>query len=130
PGLSSRRLDVLLQEAVRLLAGVARPRVGPGAAFVVCGAGGLAGVVAIAALEIKAVVVTAETIDRGLDGIVAPFEHAGAAHAGNAAIALHPRRHVALEPAHGTVGQIGRIAEGPGSAAPVALAHQRAFCRI
>src|SRR5437763_2075069 len=117
PRLPPRRLDVFLQEAVRLLAGVARPRIGPGAAFVVGGAGGLAGVVAVAALEIEALVVAAVAVDRGFDGIVAPFDHAGAAHAGNAAIALQARRQAALEPAHRTVGQVGRIAEGPGTAA-------------
>src|SRR6185295_17351383 len=131
PGFPPRRLDVLFQEAVRFLAGIAGPRIGPGAAFVVGGAGGLAGVVAaVAAFEIKALVVAAEAVDRGFDRLVAPLDHAGAAHAGDAAIALHPRRHVALEPAHRAVGEVGRITEGPGAAAAVALAHQRAFRRI
>src|SRR4051812_5045513 len=131
PRLPPRRLDVLLQEALRVLAGIARPRIGPGAAFVVGGAGGLAGVVAaVAALEIKTLVVAAEAVDRGFDGLVAPFDHTGAAHAGDAAIALHPRRHVAFEPTHRAVGEVGRIAEGPGPAAAVALAYQRAFRRI
>src|SRR5437899_2390314 len=131
PRLAPRRLDVLLQEAVRFLAGIAGPGIGPGAAFVVGGAGGLAGVVAaVAALEIKTLVVAAEAVDRGFDCLVAPFDHAGAAHAGDTAIALHPRRHVALEPAHRAFDQVGRIAEGPGTAAAVALAHQRAFRRI
>ena len=48
PRLAPRRLDVFFQEAVRFPAGIARPRIGPGAAFVVGGAGGLAGVVALA----------------------------------------------------------------------------------
>src|SRR5439155_187379 len=82
-----------LQEAVRLLAGIAGPGIGPGAAFVVGGAGGLAGVVAaVAALEIKTLVVAAEAVDRGFDCLVAPFDHAGAAHAGDTAIALNPHR--------------------------------------
>src|SRR4029079_11444764 len=130
PRLAARWLDVLLQEALRLLAGIARPRIGPGAAFVVGGAGGLAGVVAVAALEIETLVVAAETVDRGFGCLVASFDHAGAAHAGDTAIALHPRRHVALEPAHRAVGEVGRIAEGPGPAAAVGLAHPRAFRRL
>src|SRR5947199_58138 len=52
PRLAPRRLDVLLQEAVRFLAGIAGPGIGPGAAFVVGGAGGLAGVVAAGTVEI------------------------------------------------------------------------------
>ena len=67
PGLPPRRLDVLLQEAMRFLAGIARPGIGPGAAFVVGGAGGLAGVVAVAALEVETLVVAAEAVDRGFD---------------------------------------------------------------
>src|SRR5215510_14409296 len=81
PGLPSRRLDVLLQEAMRFLAGIAGARVSPGAAFVVGGAGGLAGVVAVAGLEVEILVVAAEAVDRGLDGLGAPLDHAGAAHA-------------------------------------------------
>src|SRR4249920_3652602 len=57
PGFPARRLDVFLQEAMRFLAGIARPRIGPGAAFVVGGAGGLAGVVAFAAVEVETPVV-------------------------------------------------------------------------
>src|SRR5438128_2323008 len=128
PRLAPRRLDVLLQEAVRFLAGIAGPGIGPCAAFVVGGAGGLAGVVAaVAALEIKTLVVAAEAVNRGFDCLVAPFDHAGAAHAGDTAIALHPRRHVALEPAHRAFDQVGRIAEGPGPAAAVTPIHHMAF---
>ena len=43
----ARRLDFLFQEAMRLLADIAGAREGPGAAFVVGGAGGPAGVVAL-----------------------------------------------------------------------------------
>ena len=49
PRLAPRRLDVLFQEAMRFAAGIAGPRIGPGPAFVVGGAGRLAGLVAFAA---------------------------------------------------------------------------------
>src|SRR4051812_48974691 len=67
PGLAARRLDVLLQVAMRLAAGVARPGVGPGPAFVVGGAGGLAGVLALSNLEVKILVIPAGTVARGFD---------------------------------------------------------------
>src|SRR4029453_1358497 len=109
---------------MRFLAGIARPRIGPGAAFVVGGASGLAGVVAVAGLEVEILVVAAEAVDRGFDGLGAPLDHAGAAHARDTAITLHARRHVALEPAHRAAGDIGRIVEAPGPATAVAFAHQ------
>src|SRR4051812_42109829 len=113
PGLAPRRLDVFLQEAMAVLAGIAGAGIGPGPAFIVGGAGGLAGGVAIVALWVENFLVAAKTVDRGFDGAVARLDHAGTAHAGDAAIILHPRRHIALEPAHRAAGDVGRVAEGP-----------------
>src|ERR1700722_14955881 len=130
PGLAPRRLDFLFQEAVRLLADIARPRIGPGPAFIVLGAGCLAGFVALAAFEDEIAVVTAEPVDRGFDRTVARLDYAGAANARDAASILDPRRHIALQPAHRAAGDIGRVVEAPRPAAPVAFAHQGAIRRI
>src|SRR5689334_2857419 len=107
---------------MRLLSDIAGPREGPGAAFVVGGAGRLADFVILAALDVEAFVVAARAIDRGLLGKAARLHHAGAAHARDAAIVLHARRHIALQPAHRAGHGIGRIIEAPGVAAAVALA--------
>src|SRR5262249_37412866 len=128
--LVARRLDVLFQEAMRFLADIAGTRVGPGAAFVVGGAGRPAGLVALLALDLEALVVAADPIDRTLDAPPDTHDHAGAAHAGDAAIVLHPRRHRVLEPAQRADRGIGRIVEAPGVALAVALAHQCAVGRI
>src|SRR6059058_1610044 len=80
--LPPRRLDVFLQKAVRLAPGIAGTRIGPGAAFVVGGAGRLAGVVAVPGAEIEILVVAAKPIDRGFDRGGSRLDHAGAAHAG------------------------------------------------
>src|SRR5207237_1112837 len=103
---------------------IARPRVGPGEAFVVVGAGGLAGFVTLIVLESEIPVVAAETVDRAFDRTVPGFDDAGAAHAGDAASVLHTHRHAALEPAHRIGAHVGRIVEAPGAAVTVALAHQ------
>src|ERR1700748_1099325 len=72
--LAPRRLDVFFQEAVRGLAGIARARISPGAAFVVGGAGSLGLVVpATAPLEIEITVIAAEAVDRGFDRRVPRF---------------------------------------------------------
>ena len=128
--LPARRLDVFLQEAVGFLAGVAGPRVGPGAALVVGGAGGLAGIVAIAGLDVEVLVIAAEAVDRGLHRAIARLDDAGAADTRNAAAVRHPRRHAVLEPADRAGGHVGRIVEAPRPAAPVTLADQRAIRRI
>src|SRR5450631_4347160 len=99
PGLALRRLDFLFQEAVGGFSGIARPRIGPGPALVVAGAGRLAFVVAVAAFQFETAIIATGPIDRGFDRAVARFDHAGAAHARDAAIVLGARRHVALEPA-------------------------------
>src|SRR6202051_1698784 len=130
PGLVPRRLYFLLQEAVRFLSDIPRPRIGPGPAFVVVGTGGLADLVALTAFQGEAAVIAAGPVDRGFDRAVARLHHAGAAHARDAAIVLHPRRHAALQPAHRAAGDIGRVVETPCPAAPVALAYQRAIRRI
>src|SRR5216683_7308691 len=99
PGLAPRRLDVLFQEAVRGFSGISRPRIGPGPAFIVGGAGRLALIVAVAAFQFEIAIIAAETVDRGFCSAVARFDHAGTPHARDAAIVLGARRHVALQPA-------------------------------
>src|SRR5229473_7546941 len=130
PGLAPRRLDFLFQEAVGGFSGISRPRIGPGPALVVAGAGRLALIVAVAAFQFETAIIAAGPVDRGLDRAIARFDHAGAAHAGDAAIVLGARRHVALEPADRAAGDVGRVVEAPGPAPPVALAYQRAIRRI
>src|SRR3954463_955073 len=130
PRLAPRRLDVFFQLAVRVATDITGPCIGPGAALVVRVAGRLARLVALAAFDLEAAVVAPEPVDRGFDRTAALLDHAGAAHAGDAAIVLGARRHVALEPAHRAAGGIGRIIEAPGAAAAVALAYQRAIRRI
>src|SRR5205085_1530620 len=130
PGPAPRRLDFLFQEAMGFPADISSPDIGPGPAFIVAGAGRLAKLVAFAAFHLKTLVVTAGAIDGGFNGPVARLDDAGAAHARDAAIFRHARRHVALQPAHRATGDVGRIAERPGPAAPVALARQRAIGRV
>src|SRR5690349_10143472 len=113
PGLPPRRLDVFLQIAMGVAAGITRSRIGPGPAFVVGGAGGLAGVIAFGALEVEILVVAAETVDRGFDRGILRLDHAGAADAGDAAIILGAGRHVAFEPAHRAIGRVGGITKTP-----------------
>src|SRR5665213_2705756 len=127
PGAAARRLYVLFQETVRLFADVSRAGKSPGAAFVVVGAGRLAGLVVFAILQRVIAVVAAGAVDRGFDRTVARLDDAGAAHAGTTAIILDAGRHAILQPAHRAAGDIGRIVEAPRPAAPVALAHQRAI---
>src|SRR5260370_22932314 len=110
---------------MRILADIAGARIGPGPAFVVLGAGRLAGLIALVALQPEILVIAAEPVDRKfLDG-VARFDHAGAAHARDAAIILDARRHAVLEPAHRAAGVIGRVVETPRPAAAGAPAHPR-----
>src|ERR1700682_1858809 len=130
PGLAPRRLDVFFQKTVRGFSGIARPRIGPGPALVVGGAGLLALIVAVAAFQFEIAVIAAEPVDRGFRSPVARFDHPGTAHAGDAAIVLGARGHVALQPADRAAGDIGRVVEAPRPAAPVALAHQRTIRRI
>src|SRR4051812_41620071 len=62
-----RRLDVVLQEAARVLAGIARPGKSPGAAFVVALAGIAAGIAPlglVVVLELERTIIAAETIRR------------------------------------------------------------------
>src|ERR1700751_3234006 len=64
--LAARWLDILFQKTVRVLADIARPRIRPGAALVVGGAGRLAALFALAALDLKALIIAARPVDRGL----------------------------------------------------------------
>src|SRR5215469_3681188 len=126
-GAAPRRFDVLFQEAMGGFSDIAGPRKGPGAAFVIGGAGGTAGLFALAALHLETAVVAAGPVDRRFDRAVARFHHAGAAHARNATIVGHERRHGALQPAHRIRRRIVRIVETPGPAAAIALAQQCAI---
>src|SRR4051794_9653708 len=98
--LAARRLDILFQETVRVAADIAGPCKGPGAALVVGGAGGLAGLVAFLAVQVEITVIAAEAVDRGFGRTDRLLDHAGAAHAGDAAIVLGARGHIVLQPAH------------------------------
>src|ERR1700722_1430775 len=117
--LAARRLDVLFQKAVRFFSDIASPRKGPCPAFIVAGAGRLTGFIALAAFEVETAIVAAEPVDRGLDRAVARLDHAGAAHARDAADILDAGRHAILEPADSTAGRVTWIVEAPGPAAPV-----------
>src|ERR1700732_1459878 len=130
PRLAPRRLDILLQEAVSVFSDISRPRIGPGPAFIVAGASRLAGFVAVAPLEVETAVITAEPVNRGLDRSIARLDHAGAAHARDAAIIRDAGRHAVLQPADRTAGGIAWIVEAPRPATPVPLAHQRTIRRI
>src|SRR5882757_1405935 len=130
PGLAARRLDLFFQETMRLPPDISRTGIGPGPAFIVGGAGGLAGFVALAAFDVEIAVIAAEPVDRGFDRAVARFHHAGAAYARNAAGILDPRRHAALQPAYRAAADLGRIAKTPGPTAPVVFADQRTIDRI
>src|ERR1700719_5292424 len=130
PGLAPRRLDVLFQEAVRLAPDISRPRIGPGPALVVVGAGRLASFVALVFFQGEILVVAAEPVDGNFLGAGARLHHAGAAHARDTAITLDALRHVVFQPADRAAGNFGRVVETPGPAAPVALAHQRTIRRI
>src|SRR5262245_8117587 len=112
---------------MRFPADIAGSREGPGAAFAVGGAGRLAVLLTLAALDVETSVVAARPVDRGLLGKAARLDHAGAAHARDAAIVLHAGRHIALQPAHGAGHGIGWIIEAPGVTATVALAQQGAI---
>src|SRR5260370_16204012 len=106
---------------MRILADIAGARIGPGPAFVVIGAGRLAGLIALVALQPEILVIAAEPVDRKfLDGI-ARFHHAGAAHARDAAIILDARRHAVLDPAYRAARAIGRAIKTPRPAAAAAL---------
>src|SRR5579872_5338397 len=119
------RLDFLFQEAVRLLADIAGSCIGPRAALVVGDASSVAGLVALVAFQLERTVIAPGAVDRCFDRPIARLDHAGATHAGDAAIVLHPWRHRILQPAHRTRRRIVWIVEAPGTAATVALAQQR-----
>src|SRR6202047_1975253 len=111
PRLAPRRLYCLFSKAVEIFSDIPRPGTGPGPAFVVAGAGRLAGFVAVTPLEVEIAVIPAEPVNRGLDRSIARFDHAGTAHARDAAITLDARRHAVLQPADRTTRGIARIVE-------------------
>src|SRR5258705_1744095 len=109
---------------MRLASDVSRPRIGPGPALVVVGAGRLAGFVALVFFQCEISVVAAEPVDRDFLSAGARLNHARAAHARDAATILDALRHVALQPADLTADDFRRVVETPGPPSPVALAQQ------
>jgi len=106
------------------------PGKGPGPASVVGGASSLADLVAISPLEFETAVIAAVAVDRGLDRVIARFDHACTAHAGDTAIVGDARRNAVFQPANGDPRGVARIVEAPRPTAPVPFAHKRTFRRI
>src|SRR5258708_18433043 len=121
-----RRHYVVFQVAPRFRAEIAGPDIGPGAALGVGVAGRLAGLARRTGRYLEIAIVAAGTINGELPHGVARLDDAGAMNAGCGGAVLHPRRHLALEPAHRrTIGV--RIIEAPGPATAVAVAARRAY---
>src|SRR5258708_29953753 len=121
-----RRHHVVFQVAPRFRAKIAGSDIGPGAALGVGVAGRLAGLARCIGRYFEIAIVAADAINRELPHAVARLDDAGAMNAGCGGAVLHPRRHLALEPAHRR--PIGaRIVEAPGPATSVAVAAGRAY---
>src|SRR5258708_31334435 len=95
-----RRHYVIFQVAPRFRAEIAGPYIGPGAALGVGVAGRLAGVARRIGRDLEIAIVAAGAINGELPHPVARLDDAGAMNAGHGGAVLHPRRHLALEPAH------------------------------
>src|SRR5258708_20165140 len=114
-----RRHYVVFQVAPRFRAEIAGPDIGPGAALGVGVAGRLAGLARRIGRYLEIAIVAAGAINGELPHPVARLDDAGAMNAGCGGAVLHPRRHLALEPAHRR--PIGaRIVEAPGPPTSVA----------
>src|SRR5260370_16548222 len=121
-----RRHHVIFQVAQRFRAEIAGPYIGPGAASGFGVAGRLAGLARRIGRYFEIAIVAAAAINGELTHPVARLDDAGAMNAGCGGAVLHPRRHLALEPAHRR--PIGaRIVEAPGPATSVAVAAGRAY---
>src|SRR5258708_22644545 len=121
-----RRHHVILKGAPRFSDKIAGPDIGPGATLGVGIAGRLAGLARRIGRDLKIAIVAAGAINGELPHPVARLDDAGAMNAGCGGAVLHPRRHLALEPAHRR--PIGaRIVEAPGPATSVAVAAGRAY---
>src|SRR5258708_18111094 len=121
-----RRHYVVFQVAPRFRAEIAGPYIGPGAALGFGGAGRLAGFARRVGRYLEIAIVATGAINGELPHPVARLDDAGAMNAGCGGAVLHPRRHLALEPAHRR--PIGaRIVEAPGPATSVAVAAGRAY---
>src|SRR5258708_15355438 len=121
-----RRHYVVFQVAPRFRAEIAGPYIGPGAALGFGVAGRLAGFARRVGRYLEIAIVATGAINGELPHPVARLDDAGAMNAGCGGAVLHPRRHLALEPAHRrTIG--GRIIEAPGPATGVAVAARRAY---
>ena len=130
PGLAPRRLDVFFQEAVRIFADIAGPRIGPGPALVVGGAGGLAGVVALARYSIRNCGSRRRTCRSRFPPrccAARPRRRRARRTRSNYPACAPARCSSASTP---RLRHVGRIVEAPGAAAAVALAVQRAIGRI
>src|SRR6266850_1510319 len=94
-----RRHHVIFQVAPRFRAEIAGPYIGPGAALGFGVAGRLAGLARRTGRYLEIAIVAAGTINGELPHGVARLDDAGAMNAGCGGAVLHPRRHLALEPA-------------------------------
>ncbi len=94
---------MIFQKAARSLPGITRPRIGPRPAFVVSLAGVFAFRAIIVFLDDDVAVIATWTIRGNFEFTRARFDHAGTAHARDAAITCHASRHAAFQPAHAIV---------------------------
>src|SRR5713101_2612294 len=116
-----RRHHVIFQEAPHFRTEIAGSHIGPGAALGFGVAGRLAGFARRIGRYLEIAIIAASAINGKLPHAVARLDEAGAADAGCGGAILHPRRHLALEPARRRpIG--GRVVEAPGPATAVAVA--------
>src|SRR5262249_42894077 len=127
---AARRLDRILEKALRGNGAIAGAQIGPGAAMAVGLACCRARLAARGDRGLERAVVAADAVDRIFGFAERRLDHAGAAHAGDAAARLGARHHFALEPAHRLLAERRRIREAPGSAALVVLAARGTDGRI
>src|SRR5258708_12683592 len=113
-----RRHHVILQVAPRFRAKVDGTDIGAGATLGVGIAGRLAGLARRIGRDLKIAIVAAGAINGELPHPVARLDDAGAMNAGCGGAVLHPRRHLALEPAHRRP-IAARIVEAPAPATSV-----------
>src|SRR5262249_34119226 len=115
-----RRSHAIFQIAPRIWTEITGSHVGPGAALGFGVAGGLTGFARRIGRHLKIAIIAASAINRKLPHAMARLDDSGAANAGRGGAVLHPRRHLALEPAHRrTIGR--RVVEAPGVAPAVAV---------
>src|SRR5262249_42731382 len=116
-----RRHQAVFEVALRLRTDIARAHVGPGAALGLGVADALACLARRAGCDLKTAVVAAGPVYGKLPEAVVRLDDARAADAGGGGAVLHPRRHLALQPALRRM-VTRRIAETPRPAVAVAVA--------